>query len=199
MRATLSWTATVLLCVVGCGDDSRTTDAEADGGGSDRDAFVRSDAGASDAGADLDGGSDDAGVDPADAGGDAFAGDLGADGGPADGGPPDLGEPDGGPPGPATYDVRVLADGFCDELSFDPASISVPAGTELTVRWINATGCTDIDIDMGGTVPIVIGLESGSSYHDTIREWCGTYTGTYTFRAYYAPSYPFTLPVDCDG
>jgi len=92
-----------------------------------------------------------------------------------------------------------LADGFCDMLRFEPASIAVPAGTEFTVNWINATGCTEIDIDMNGTVPIVLGLESGSSYHDTIREWCGTYTGTYTFRAYYAPSYPFTLPVDCDG
>ncbi|MBO6940613.1 MAG: hypothetical protein JJ863_36910 [Deltaproteobacteria bacterium] len=179
---------------LGCGDDGRVAD---DAGGF-ADAASPRDGGGIDGGA-RDGGRSDAGGDAGSGDVDASIVDLGVDGGSPDGGPPDLGPPDMGPTGPATYDVRILADGFCDMLSFDPASISVPAGTEFTVNWINATGCTEIDIDMNGTVPIVLGLESGSSYHDTIREWCGTYTGTYTFRAYYAPSYPFTLPVDCDG
>ncbi len=52
---------------------------------------------------------------------------------------------------------------------------------------------------MGGTVPIVIGLEQGTRYHDTIREWCGAFTGTYVFRAYYAPTFPYYLDVDCSG
>jgi len=138
------------------------------------------DAGDSDAGA-LDGGDSDAG------GSDAGVPDAGSDAGPPDAG------------GPPTFDVRILADAFCDMLRFDPPSIAVPRGTEFTVNWINATGCTEIDIDMGGTVPIVIGLTSGDSHHDTVRRWCGTFTGTYTFRAYYAPSYPFTMRADCDG
>jgi len=189
-----------LLSLAGC-DGERPADA---GGAHD--------AGASDAGSSADAGARDGGPSP-DAGGvdggpatDAGVADAGdpdagpSDAGPPDAGPGDAGPPDAGPPtGPMTFDVRVLADGFCDELRFDPPSIAVPAGTELTVNWINATGCTEIDIDMGGTVPIVIGLESGSSYHDMIRRWCGTYTGTYTFRAYYAPSYPFTMLADCDA
>lgn len=155
-----------------------------------------SDAGSSDAGP-IDAGSSDAG--PSDAG-PSDAGSI--DAGSIDAGPPDAGSIDAGPPdagGPLTYDVRVLADGFCDMLSFDPPSISVPAGTEFTVRWINATGCTDVDIDKSGTVPIVLGLAPGDAYHDTIRRWCGIFTGTFSFRAYYSPTYVFTLPVDCDG
>ncbi len=118
--------------------------------------------------------------------------------------PNDAGAPDGGsrdaPSGPRVIGVRVLADAACSELSFDPPMISVPAGTSFTVNWINATGCTEIDIDKDGTVPIVIGLPPGASHHDTVREWCGSlFTGTFFFRAYYAPSFPFYLDVDCAG
>jgi hypothetical protein len=134
---------------------------------------------------------------------DAAAVDAGADAGSAvevdagtDGGPPDAGALDAGA---RVTRVRVLADGACSGLAFDPPSISVPAGTSFTVEWVNATGCTDIDIDMGGTVPIVIGLEPGMRYHDTIREWCGSFTGTYVFRAYYSPSFPAYLDVDCSS
>lgn len=179
---------------VGC-DSGDPADAGLDAGG--RDASV-SDAGTpSDAGPTLDdAGASDAGLDGGmsmDAGeSDAGALDAGTDAGRVDAGAPDSG-------GPVTFDVRIRADGFCDMLSFDPPSIAVPRGSEFTVNWINATGCTDIDIDMGGTVPIVIGLPAGGSYHDTVRSWCGTYTGTYTFRAYYAPSYTFTMLADCDA
>jgi len=123
--------------------------------------------------------------------------DAGSDGGTAS---TDAGS-DGGTDasGPRTFDVRVLADAACSDLSFDPPSISVPAGTTFTVNWINATGCTDVDIDKNGDVPIVIGLPPGNSYHDTVRAWCGSFTGTFYFRAYYAPSFPFRLDVDCSG
>lgn len=183
------------LALAGC-DSSDPMDA---GGGADAGAL---DAGAGDAGG-MDAGptSSDGGGPGGDAGA-PDAGTGGADAGSPDSGAGDAGAADAGAPdagGPLTFDVRIRADGFCDMLSFDPASIAVPAGTEFTVNWINATGCTDIDIDMGGTVPIVIGLPPGGSYHDTIRRWCGTYTGTYTFRAYYAPSYPFTMLADCDA
>jgi hypothetical protein len=194
-----------LLVCAGCDSNTPLVDA---GTGTGQDAG-RADAGRTDAGR-ADAGRADAGR--ADAGGrDAGATDAGPpDGGSADAGPPDAGRldaglsdagrPDAGRPdagGPPTFDVRVQADGFCDMLRFDPPSIAVPAGTEFTVNWINATGCTDIDIDKNGTVPIVLRLPPGDSYHDTVRRWCGSFTGTFYFRAYYSPSYVFTLPVDC--
>ena len=80
----------------------------------------------------------------------------------------------------------------------NPASIAVPAGTKFTVNWIN-TGDTDCDvakIDQFNQVPIIIGLEPGTSYYDSIREWCGPFTGTFSFRISICtiPSY---IPVNC--
>lgn len=80
----------------------------------------------------------------------------------------------------------------------NPASIAVPAGTKFTVNWMN-TGDTDCDvakIDQFNQVPIVLGLEPGTSYYDSIREWCGPFTGTFEFRISICtiPSY---IPVDC--
>ena len=46
---------------------------------------------------------------------------------------------------------------------------------------------------------ILIGLEPGTSYHDTVHDWCGTlFTGTFDFRISICtlPSY---IPVDCGG
>lgn len=186
--------------VVGCeGAADVDAGAGADGGAQlDASASVdasRADAMTVDAMAGSDAASMDAALDAAPEAGAADAGtvvtaDAGTDAR-VDGGPPDAGE--------RVFGVRVLADSACSELSFDPASIRVAAGTSFTVEWINATGCTDIDIDMGGTVPIVIGLEPGTSHHDTVREWCGSYTGTYFFRAYYSPSFPAYLDVDCSS
>lgn len=190
------------LLLAACGPRAPITDAGMDAQVPPLDGAVE-DAGSVDAG-NADAGNVDAGNDGGaiDAGSIDAAIDAGSiDAGPIDAGSIDAGSIDGGPPdagGPLTYDVRVLADGFCDMLSFDPPSISVPAGTEFTVRWINATGCTEIDIDKSGTVPIVLGLAPGDSYHDTIRRWCGSFTGTFSFRAYYSSTYVFTLPVDCN-
>ena len=198
--AALGSSIALAIALAGCTQELHAVDAaaRADGGGivdarsaldaaSAADAPTPVDAAVADAqvdaplSADADSRSD-AGTAPVDAGADA----------PADAGSPDAGS--------LVFDVRVLADGACSDLSFDPPSISVPAGTSFTVNWINATGCTPIDIDKGGTVPIVIGLEPGTSYHDTVREWCGTlFTGTFFFRAYYAPSFPYYLDVDCSA
>lgn len=193
----------VALGIAACGEPDSTPDAalvdggEVRDGGLDRmDAEVPADgstavpdAASADGGA-LDAGSADGGLL------DAGSVDAGTDAAmPTDAGH-DAGSPDAGG---GALDVRVLADAFCADLSFDPPSISVPAGTSFTVRWINATGCTEIDIDMNGTVPIVLGLEPGESHHDAVREWCGAFTGTYVFRAYYAPSFPYYLDVDCAG
>lgn len=188
--------AIALVVLVGCGSPG-VADAGMDAG--DLDAGMPAWDGDFDAAPPLDASEPDAGDATDAAAADAGGTDAGAttDAGAPDAGPGDAGLPDAG--GPITFDVRIRADGLCDMLRFDPPSIAVPRGSEFTVNWINATGCTDIDIDMGGTVPIVIGLSPGGSYHDTIRRWCGTFTGTYTFRAYYAPSYPFTMLADCDA
>ncbi|HJL19974.1 MAG TPA: hypothetical protein RMH99_30195 [Sandaracinaceae bacterium LLY-WYZ-13_1] len=208
MRARGLWLVAA-LCLAACGEDAAMRDAGASGdGGHAPDGGSRVDAGpAPDGGSSADAGSHDAASDdagPSDAGaGDAGATDAGAtDAGASDAGPPDAGARDAGPPdagGEPVFDVRVRADAACADLFFEPVSIAVPAGTSFTIRWTNATGCTEIDIDMGGTVPIVLGLPSGATHHDTVRSWCGSYTGTYVFRAYYAPSFPYTLDVDCSA
>lgn len=194
------WALAVGLALAACGGPEPADAGASPDAAVARDAASRDDAGlgrdaaTADGGASMDAGANDAGP-------------MTADAGPPDAGPPDAGRsdagtdagPDAGGGGATVFDVRVRADAFCADLFFEPASIAVPAGTSFTVRWINATGCTDIDIDMGGTVPIVIGLASGASYHDTVRAWCGSYTGTYVFRAYYSPSFPYTLDVDCSA
>ncbi len=178
------------VALAACGDTRSVRDGGADAGATRDGAVVR------------DGGTDaaiDAAIAPDGGGADAGSRDAGADGGEDAGAPAADAGTDAGPPdaGDGTLDVRVLADSACADLSFDPPSIAVPAGTTFTVRWINATGCTEIDVDKDGTVPIVLGLAPGESYHDTIREWCGSFTGTFYFRAYYAPSFPYYLDVDC--
>jgi hypothetical protein len=100
---------------------------------------------------------------------------------------------------PSTLDLKINCRNDC-VLVANPASIAVPAGTEFTVNWIN-TGDTDCDvakIDQFNQVPIIIGLEPGTSYHDTVREWCGPFTGTFNFRISICtiPSY---IPVDCNA
>lgn len=100
---------------------------------------------------------------------------------------------------PSTLDLKINCRNDC-VLVANPASIAVPAGTEFTVNWIN-TGDTDCDvakIDQFNQVPIIIGLEPGTSYHDTVREWCGPFTGTFNFRISICtiPSY---IPVNCNA
>ena len=112
--------------------------------------------------------------------------------------PADAATPDA-PGFPSKLDLQINCRNDC-VLIANPASITVPAGTEFTVNWIN-TGDTDCDvakIDQFNQVPIIIGLEPGTSYYDSIREWCGPFTGTFEFRIWICtiPSY---IPVDCGG
>ena len=98
---------------------------------------------------------------------------------------------------PYKLDVGINCHNDCTLIA-NPASIAVPSGTKFTVNWIN-TGDTDCDvakIDQFNQVPIVLGLEPGTSYYDSIREWCGPFTGTFEFRISICtiPSY---IPVNC--
>jgi hypothetical protein len=100
---------------------------------------------------------------------------------------------------PAVLDVHINCRNDC-VLVADPASIAVPAGTMFEVNWIN-TGDTDCDvakIDQFNQVPIIIGLEPGTSYHDDVRQWCGSFTGTFDFRVTICTIHSF-IPVDCSA
>jgi hypothetical protein len=99
-------------------------------------------------------------------------------------------------------DVTIIAHDDCT-ITTIPASITVPEGTEFTVNWISAaTSEAPVDvakIDQFNAVPIILGMEPGTSYHDEIREWCGDlFTGTFDFEitSCFDPHY---IPVDCGG
>ncbi|HEY4059877.1 MAG TPA: hypothetical protein VGM39_24850 [Kofleriaceae bacterium] len=101
---------------------------------------------------------------------------------------------------PATLDLRIDCHNTC-VLTANPGRIDVPTGTEFDVNWINVgdTTCDVAKVDQFNHVPIVLDLEPGQSYHDTVRKWCGTlFTGTFDFevRICELPSY---IPVDCSA
>lgn len=100
-------------------------------------------------------------------------------------------------------DIRIFAHNDCT-FTTEPASITVPQGTAFTVNWINDPS-SEVEVDVAkmnptpNHVPIIIGMEVGTSYHDEIREWCGSlFTGTFDFRvtSCFDPHY---IPVDCGG
>jgi hypothetical protein len=99
---------------------------------------------------------------------------------------------------PAVLDVRIDCHNTC-VLTATPPAINVSAGTGFEVNWINVgdTDCDVAKIDQFNQVPIIIGLEPGTSYHDPVHTWCGTlFTGTFQFRINICtlPSY---IPVNC--
>lgn len=141
-------------------------------------------------------GSDGTGAATTDAGDTAGSGDTGSSGA-SDGSSSGGGEPQDG-----VLDVTFVAHDDCT-FTLTPSSIAVPAGTEFTVNWISSPASVveaDIaKIDPFNQVPIILGMEPGTSYHDEVRVWCGElFTGTFDFRltSCYDPVY---LPVDCDG
>jgi len=102
---------------------------------------------------------------------------------------------------PDVLDVHIDVSNTC-RTRVTPPSYGVSAGSTFTVNWINESSSeypVDIDkIDRFNTVPIVLGLEPGQSYHDDIRAWCGQYTGTFSFRIRSACDEIF-IPVDCNA
>jgi hypothetical protein len=125
----------------------------------------------------------------------AGSGDAGADlRAPADlGTPPDLWT--------GVLDVRIHVSDTCD-VTTDPPSFAVSAGQTFTVNWINlASSSSPVDvakIDMYNQVPIVLDLGPGMSAYDSVRPWCGMFTGMFSFRisGCYKPYY---MPIDCSG
>jgi hypothetical protein len=98
---------------------------------------------------------------------------------------------------PSKLDLQINCRNDC-VLIANPASIAVPAGTKFTVNWVNVgdTDCDVAKIDQFNQVPIIIGLEPGTSYHDNIREWCGMFTGTFQFRISICTIHSY-IPVNC--
>jgi hypothetical protein len=112
------------------------------------------------------------------------------------------GSDEGGDLDDGILDVTIIAHDDCT-ITTMPASITVPEGTEFTVNWISAaTSEAPVDvakIDAFNAVPIILGMEPGTSYHDEVREWCGDlFTGTFDFEitSCFEPHY---IPVDCGG
>jgi len=98
---------------------------------------------------------------------------------------------------PGVLDLRIDCHNDC-VLVADPAAIAVPAGTSFEVNWINVgdTECDVAKIDEFNQVPIIIGLEPGTSYHDPVHDWCGSFTGTFDFRVSICTLHSY-IPVDC--
>lgn len=99
-------------------------------------------------------------------------------------------------------EIGIIAHNDCT-FTVEPSSITVPEGTEFTVNWVSHPA-SEVEFDIAkidpfNHVPIVIGMEPGTSYHDDIRQWCGTlFTDTFDFRltSCFDPLY---IPVDCGG
>jgi len=99
---------------------------------------------------------------------------------------------------PSVLDVKIQCRNDC-VLVAHPPSISVSAGTEFEVNWINVgdTPCDVAKIDQFNQVPIVLDLEPGTSYHDSVHKWCGTlFTGTFQFRIDICTIASY-IPVNC--
>lgn len=126
----------------------------------------------------------------------------GASTGNVDGSTSEDGSSSGGIVDDGIIDVTIIAHDDCTFTAM-PASISVPEGTEFTVNWISAAS-SDIEFDVAkidrfNAVPIILGLEPGTSYHDEVRVWCGElFTGTFDFELRSCFD-PFYIPVDCSA
>ena len=99
---------------------------------------------------------------------------------------------------PSVLDVRIDCHNTC-VLTANPAAINVSAGTSFQVNWINVgdTVCDVNKIDQFNHVPIIIGLEPGTSYHDPVHDWCGTqFTGTFDFEVRICEISSY-IPVNC--
>jgi hypothetical protein len=112
-----------------------------------------------------------------------------------DGRPLDTASPDAFP---AVLDVHIDCHNDCTLVATPPA-INVSAGTGFEVNWVNGgdTACDVAKIDEFNQVPIILGLEPGTSYLDPVHTWCGAlFTGTFEFRIDIC-TLPSFIPVNC--
>jgi hypothetical protein len=181
------------------GDDGGEAASSDDGASEGTDADASGDAGdpssADDGDDDADASSDDADS-SSDGAGSSDGGDTTAsiDDGSSSGGDDDLAD--------GILDITIISHDDCTFTTM-PASISVPEGTEFTVNWISS-GASEVEFDVAkidqfNAVPIILGMEPATSYHDEVRVWCGDlFTGTFDFSltSCFDPQY---IPVDCSA
>jgi len=156
-------------------DDAASSGADArTGDGAPGDGSSAMDAGVGDGSSTADGGADGAGVKDA-------AVDAGVD---ANGG---------------TIVIRVNPRNDCTVTTIPPSPIQIPAGQWFYATFINVGEIsTDIDKrDQFNVVPLVLGLDPGMTYADTIRPWCQGFSGKFWFEITPCQNFPYELEVDC--
>jgi hypothetical protein len=149
-------------------------DAQAGGDGTTGDGSTASDTGAGDGSKTADGGADGAGADDA-------AVDAGVD---ANGG---------------TLLIKVNPRNDCTVTTIPPSPIHIPAGQWFHATFLNV-GEISTDIakrDQFNVVPLVLGLDPGMTYADTIRPWCQGFSGKFWFEITPCENSPYDLEVDC--
>ena len=128
----------------------------------------------------------------------------------ADGAAADGAAADGAEAGDAAFDAGVDANGEtlvirvnprndCTVTTIPPSPIKIPAGQWFHATFINVGEIsTDIDKrDPFNLVPLVLGLEPGNTYADTIRPWCQGFSGKFWFEINPCENTPYDLEVDC--
>jgi hypothetical protein len=174
-------------------DGGSAIDASASGAdreAADGDGSNAADGGASDGAQRAEGGADGAGAEdaPVDAAKDAPV--DAAEDAPVDAGADANGQ---------TLVIRVDPRNDCTVTTVPPSPIRVAAGQWFHATFINVGEIsTDIDKrDPFNLVPLVIGLEPGMTYADTIRPWCQGLSGKFWFEITPCANSPYDLEVDC--
>jgi hypothetical protein len=98
-----------------------------------------------------------------------------------------------------TLVIRVDPRNDCTVTTVPPSPIKIPAGQWFHATFINVGEIsTDIDKrDPFNLVPLVLGLEPGMTYADTIRPWCQGFSGKFWFEITPCEHSPSDLEVDC--
>lgn len=98
-----------------------------------------------------------------------------------------------------TLVIRVDPRNDCTVTTTPPSPIKIAAGQWFYATFINV-GEISTDIakrDQFNVVPLVLGLEPGMTYADTIRPWCQGVSGKFWFEITPCQNSPYELEVDC--
>jgi hypothetical protein len=123
----------------------------------------------------------------------------GADGGPDGASVEDAAVDAGTDANGGTIVIRVDPRNDCSVTTMPPSPIHIPAGQWFHATFINV-GEISTDIakrDPFNVVPLVLGLDPGMTYADTIRPWCQGFSGKFWFEITPCENSPYDLEVDC--
>jgi hypothetical protein len=122
-----------------------------------------------------------------------------ADGGADGAGAEDAGVDAGVDANGETIVIRVNPRNDCTVTTTPPSPIKIPAGQWFYATFVNV-GEISTDIskrDPFNVVPLVLGLDPGMTYADTIRPWCQGVSGKFWFEITPCQNSPYDLEVDC--